>query len=106
MDDGVRDDGVREDGVRNSLERPSRRAFIMPFMRFQLAPLIVACILSGQNQAQVPRNPMDPVSTTRACPVFPGSDIEEMRTQQIQVAEVTFLGSLQLPASEQQQIAS
>jgi hypothetical protein len=75
-------------------------------MRFQLAPLIVACILSGQNQAQVPRNPMDPVSTTRACPVFPGSDIEEMRTQQIQVAEVTFLGSLQLPASEQQQIAS
>jgi outer membrane protein assembly factor BamA len=45
----------------------------------------------------------DSLEAVKHCPVF-SDEVEEMPTPQIQIAEVTFSGCLQIPPSEQQQI--
>ena len=77
-------------------------------MRCSLAVLVAVYVLAGQTLAHSQDAFLTPATlaqTENSCPPFTGSADEEPSTPQIQVAEVTFSGPVQLPTLEQEQIA-
>jgi outer membrane protein assembly factor BamA len=76
-------------------------------MRSPLAQLAAACILACQTLVHSQDASLTLTASAQGenpCPAFSNSDVEPS-TPQIQVADVTFSGSPQLPTSEQEQIA-